>query len=182
MDEYDILTQLREQLAQEKKLNENLKRICRERANAARRLQPKKEHSGYVILSSGQYTQRYTIEVDHATWRRENPTTNIKEYRRFITKEEITWKTTIQTFYDATLPLKTIEDSIWKELSPILSEMGIAKRSPANKNGEYCRFRNNYFQEVNGIYKWIFKANCKTGFWELDIFTTDAVVIKNDKK
>lgn len=36
------------------RLNENLKRICKERANAARNLQPKKKHSGYVAKRSEQ--------------------------------------------------------------------------------------------------------------------------------
>ncbi|WP_289466172.1 hypothetical protein, partial [Klebsiella pneumoniae] len=48
--------ELREELSAEraekeyqKRLNENLLRISKERANAARKLKPKKEHSGYVV-------------------------------------------------------------------------------------------------------------------------------------
>lgn len=35
-----------------RKLNNNLIRICKERANSARNLKPKKQHTGYVVISS----------------------------------------------------------------------------------------------------------------------------------
>lgn len=38
----------------QRRLNENLLRISRERANADRRLRPKKEHTGYVVVSSAE--------------------------------------------------------------------------------------------------------------------------------
>ena len=37
----------------QKGLNDNLLRISRERANADRKLKPKREHTGYVVISSG---------------------------------------------------------------------------------------------------------------------------------
>lgn len=54
------------------RLNKNLKRICLERANAARNLQPKKKHSGYVAKRSEQskkvyYEKGKRSEVD--VWR-----------------------------------------------------------------------------------------------------------------
>ena len=42
-------------------LNENLLRIARERANADRKLKPKKEHTGYVVVSSTEKEYRYKI-------------------------------------------------------------------------------------------------------------------------
>lgn len=54
------------------RLNENLKRICKERANAARNLQPKKRHCGYIAKRSEQskkvfYEKGKRSEVD--VWR-----------------------------------------------------------------------------------------------------------------
>ena len=43
-------------------LNKNFKRISRERANADRGIKPKKERSGYVVLSSRQKKYRYQKE------------------------------------------------------------------------------------------------------------------------
>lgn len=40
-------------------LNANLLRIARERANADRKLKPKKEHTGYVVVSSMEKEHRY---------------------------------------------------------------------------------------------------------------------------
>ncbi len=45
--------------AHQKGLNENLLRIARERANADRKLKPKKEHSGYVVVVSSEKIYRY---------------------------------------------------------------------------------------------------------------------------
>lgn len=45
-------------------LNQNFKRISRERANADRGIKPKKERSGYVVLSSRQKKYRYKKNRD----------------------------------------------------------------------------------------------------------------------
>lgn len=44
----------RSESSYQRSLNENLLRISRERANADRRLRPKKEHTGYVVVSSAE--------------------------------------------------------------------------------------------------------------------------------
>lgn len=49
----------RSESAYQRSLNENLLRISRERANADRRLQPKKEHTGYVVVSSAEKEHSY---------------------------------------------------------------------------------------------------------------------------
>lgn len=50
-------------------LNENLLRIARERANADRKLKPKKEHTGYVVLSSTEKEQGYGVGKNRKTVR-----------------------------------------------------------------------------------------------------------------
>ena len=45
-------------------LNQNFKRISRERANADRGIKPKKERSGYMVLSSRQKKYRYKKNRD----------------------------------------------------------------------------------------------------------------------
>ena len=46
-------------------LNQDFKRIARERANADRGIKPKKERSGYVVLSSRQKKYKYKKNRDH---------------------------------------------------------------------------------------------------------------------
>lgn len=40
-------------------LNKNLPRIARERANADRKLKPKKDHTGYLVVVTGDREYRY---------------------------------------------------------------------------------------------------------------------------
>ena len=53
----------------QRELNANLIRIAKERANAERKLKPKKEHSGFVVVSSIEKECRYKDGNRH--WRRD---------------------------------------------------------------------------------------------------------------
>ena len=50
-------------------LNANLLRISKERANASRKLKPKKEHSGYVVISSTEKDHSYKYGANRKTVR-----------------------------------------------------------------------------------------------------------------
>lgn len=50
-------------------LNTNLLRISKERANASRKLKPKKEHSGYVVISSTEKDHSYKYGANRKTVR-----------------------------------------------------------------------------------------------------------------
>ena len=54
-----LLEEERQQRAYHEGLNANLLRISRERANADRKLRPKKEHTGYVVISSTQRQYKF---------------------------------------------------------------------------------------------------------------------------
>ena len=49
----------RAESAHQRALNANLLRISRERANADRKLKPKKEHTGYVVVVSEETDHQY---------------------------------------------------------------------------------------------------------------------------
>ena len=51
--------------ALQRELNANLLRITKERANAERGLKPKKEHNGYVVLTSVEKESRYKDSFGH---------------------------------------------------------------------------------------------------------------------
>lgn len=65
-------------------LNKNLLRIARERANADRKLRPKKTHTGYVVLTSSEKEYRYK------TMRKENAVAGL-------------WETALQSPYSVDL-------------------------------------------------------------------------------
>ena len=84
VDEFrDLSKQIKaaeEKTAKERLLNENLLRICRERANQRRGITPKRTHDGYLVLSAREWSERTAGGRARA------------------------WRTTIQTPYDASLP------------------------------------------------------------------------------
>ena len=144
-------------LAKQRSLISNLKRIARERANAKRGLTPKKLRSGYIILSSSQFRQRYKNS----------------DGKKCIA---YTWRSILQTPYDATVPLDTIEDEIWNELvHRILYPLGFRRTQNADHNGEYMTL-----EEDNVLYRWDYKANFRSGFWELTLYHTKDLIVPEE--
>lgn len=155
-------------LSQQRSLNDNLKRIAKERANAKRGLTPKKERSGYIVLFSSQYRERYRND----------------EGVKCVAN---TWKSVLQTPYDATLPLEQIKDDVWDELMhQVLYPMGFRKVQDTDKNGEYKRWvvrdEKDVEKEVEvcGLYRWNFKANYRSGFWEMDLYHTMSLYVPEE--
>lgn len=179
--------QAREELKRQRYLNGNLKRIARERANADRCIKPKKEHDGYLVLSSRQWVEHYDHELTE-----EEYNAKPEEFRaryRFPYTEHRTadvWKSIIQTPYDASLPLGQIrglveDDDLWDR--GILRDIGCPKMNANNINGLYQTFgTNDDGYEYNGMYKWKFVANYKSGFWELEIYTTKSLQVPEHRR
>lgn len=83
-----------EESALQRGLNANLLRIARERANADRRMKPKKQHTGYVVIASMEKEQRYKIGIngncpegytkmiEDPEWRKVYPEHNVMLERR----------------------------------------------------------------------------------------------------
>lgn len=153
--------ELENALAKQRSLNTNLKRIARERANAKRGLSPKKQRSGYVVLFSSQYRQRY-----------KDP-----DGKKCIA---YAWKSVLQTPFDATLPLDTIEDGIWNELvHRILFRLGFRRTQNADHNGEYMTLEEDNV-ELCVLYRWDYRANFRSGFWELTLYHTKDLIVPEE--
>lgn len=150
---------LLEKLHRQENLNVNLKRITRERANAQRGLEPKKEHSGYLVMLSTQYRQHYG----------RGKVANV-------------WKSVLQTPYNSSLPLNQIKSDIWRDLmDEVLYPMGVRKVQTPDKNGEYeVWLSEDRKREVCGLYGWSFKANYKSGFWEIDLYHTKSIKVPEE--
>lgn len=176
---------MEESLKKQQNLNNNLKRIARERANAARGLTPKKEHRGYVVLFSAQYKQRYRVDHDFDEWRKENPYTNKSEFVAYENKVADVWHSVLQTPYDASLPLNQVKDDIWDDLMhSVLYPLGFRQAQPVEKNGEYrtwtSKNEEGTVRELCGLYRWDFKANYKSGLWELNLYHTKSLRVPEE--
>ena len=90
------------EIASQKGLNENLLRIARERANADRKLKPKKEHSGYVVVVSSEKLYRY-------------------KNGRYLASVKL-WETVIQSPYSIEFPAKQAKKQILQEFFPKYGE------------------------------------------------------------
>lgn len=135
------------EIARLEDLNVNLKRICRERANSKRKLTPKKEHSGYMVLDSQQHTYKFHSDTLPC------------------------WKVRIQSFYDSSIPFKTVLKEFSKELittygstlniQSLYSNGALEKKSAAE-------IKKLWESDKNFIFKTSYRANMKSGFWEVE--------------
>lgn len=140
-------------------LNQDFKRIARERANADRGIKPKKEGSGYVVLSSRQKKYKYKVSQHDM-------------------REVYLWETVIQTPYVVSFTAEQVmtetqelfardEQGDW-----MIGRLGIE----GEYDGKYeemladrqCATWRNY----NIIVEKIFNANAKAGYWEIIITHT----------
>lgn len=142
----------REEREYQQRLNVNLLRISKERANASRKLQPKKEHSGYVVISS--------MEKDHSYKYGSN--------RRTVRL----WETVLQTpfFIDFT------EEQARTETEKLFQkdETGMWPIGKIGINGQYLSGYGEMvrakdaaeWKEYNVIVEKKLRANFRAGYWE----------------
>ena len=146
-------------------LNNNLLRISKERANAKRGLQPKKEHHGYRF--SGKIMQTKTI-CGHD-----------KKEGAIYTD---VWTATLETPYDGTIPINQIEDKIFDDLKGtdgILSKLYIKywtyQDSPVIWKGTYADAMKDNESKENYLFDYKFMINPKSQLWEIQITTTKSI-------
>lgn len=146
-------------------LNNNLLRITRERANAKRGLQPKKEHHGYRF--SGKIMQTKVISGHD------------KKEGAIYTE---VWKATLESPYNATIPIHQIQDKIFDDLKGmdgILSKLYIKywtyKDSPVIWKGTYADAMKDNEGKENYLFDYKFMINPKSQLWEIQITTTKSI-------
>ncbi len=165
-------------------LNRNLLRIMKERSNAERGIRPKKEKDGYIVLESRQWYERYQVavwhpEVDPDMFRKTEEGRSEalrKKLVRFEPHTAVTWKTIIQTPYDVSLPKESVEDLIEEEIVKVLAEMGCLKSNSRKLNGTFRSFGiGPDGHHINGRYRWVYRANYRSGYWEVECYTLKAL-------
>ncbi len=135
-----------------KKLNQNLLRITKERANSNRNLKPKKEHTGYVVLSSRESDYKY------------------KESRHKW-ETVILWETTLQSPYSVEFTEDQARKLIEELFNPenwIIGKIGIAAQWIEKYEDiiEDKDYKDDY-QYKNFVMKKQLRANYVTGYWEV---------------
>lgn len=167
---------LEAELQSEKKLNKNMIRIMREKANKERELQNPRKHDGYVVLQMDQTMsqQQYFLSYEeYSAMSKEFKAVN--DYPCYIRRNVMVWKTRIQSFYSISLPYDSIKTRILDDLfqGGLLKKMGcICMIQHEADNGTYTSF-----DGYNGMFGWTYKANMKTRLWEVEIMTTGPLQI-----
>ena len=183
------LEKVKAELRNEKSLNVNLLRIMRERANQARGIRPKKNHDGYIVLGSRQWTEKYTEEVwdseEHAEkyGNGEYRSHAIKQgYLRLEKKMVNTWRSIIQTPYSASLPVEPVRARVKKEIGKVSADIGVEYHiDETNKDNCHDWQIPDYEECANVLYRAQYSANYKTGFWELTIYTTKSLRVPENR-
>lgn len=157
-----IIKSLEEQLAEQKKLNDNLLRISRERANAQRGIKPKKERSGFIALSMEQHVYKL-------------------KYRSKI-KDIHCWKIRIQTPYNIDIDFTHIQELMNDNIKFLMGEClgvtslwgnGRIKETPIDEI-------ENDFKSKVVVFNTSYKANIKQGFWEVEYLINKPVNIPDE--
>ena len=151
--------------ALQRELNANLLRITKERANAERGLKPKKEHNGYVVLTSVEKESRYKDSYGHP---------------RTITL----WETAMETPYTVDFEAEQVrsllqelfqkdEDERWP-----ICRIGITGNYP----GKYAdmiqdkEWHEDYEEDNIMLERWL-RANYRSGYWELVFLHTKPLAV-----
>jgi len=147
-------------------LNSNLKRIMREKANAKRGLKPKKVHRGYMVLDSQQYNYIFRYYVRGKANSDNFPC----------------WRVRIQSPYDSSIPYNTIVKDIRNDLIKVFGA-SLNIQSVINvENKSYDDFKKLWNEDENFIFRTLYKANIKSGFWEVEYLVKSSITVPEDMR
>lgn len=155
------LTQEQAEKEYQQRLNANLLRISKERANASRKLKPKKEHSGYVVISSTEKDYSYKYGANRRTVR--------------------LWETVLQTPFS----IDFTEEQARKETEGLFqeAEIGIGLIGRIGISGLYQDGYDRMIREKdaagwmqrNTVVEHKIRANFRAGYWEIIFLHTKAL-------
>lgn len=151
------LTTANTEIEYQRGLNENLLRINRERANAARKIKPKKEHSGYLITNSKEHEYKYRI--DKKNW-----------------DSVMLWQTVLESPYGVSFTDEQARKQIYEELfkNHLIGKIGIVgywNIAYEDMIDDKLYQKEHYGKNI--AIKYQLQANYKTGWWEIIILHTN---------
>ena len=153
-------------------MNNNLIRIARERANAQRKIKPKKEHNGYILQNIDE-----SIYIHRDDSNRKTITTNLP-----------CWRIRLQTPYIISLDIKTVRSMVYddfnKKIGHIIGIGTFFKEINFDLNKYRAEVVNNLWTDreeyKNFVFKTTFKLNAIKGFWEVEYWVRDMIEITPD--
>lgn len=155
------LAAARQEVEYQRGLNANLLRISKERANADRKLRPKKEHTGFVVVTVGEKEHRYKDGNRH--------------WRSAMLRETIL-QSPFSTDFTEEQARKQIFEALFKPDEGggwLIGKIGITAYYP---NGYAELMDNREWDEVrekrNIAVDLHLKANFRAGYWELIVLHT----------
>ncbi len=139
-------------------LTKNLLRINKERSNAERKLQPKKEHTGYVILQSQEKGYKFFYNRDS-----------------FVYK---VWETSFQSPYTVDLSEEEARKEIKKDFFDsegikLLNSLGIEKVFGKDIEKLELIVGHPSYENKNVFCKNYFRRNFKSNYWEVIVTHTN---------
>lgn len=160
LDEKDLeIEDARQDALYQKDLNETLMRINRERANSDRHLRPKREHSGYVVLRSGERDHTYRIRQKNVTVR--------------------LWETVLQTPYSidfsADQAKEQTQELFGDSSGPwLIAKIGIRGHYPKGYSALASEEKEKFeeFYNANSVLQTWLQANYRSGYWEITLLHT----------
>lgn len=143
-------------------INKNLLRVAKEKANAQRKLQPKKQHCGYVLqlVEPVIFTHKDTHK------------------RRVEITSFDCWRFRLQTPYNVFFDLEAVTDLVHKDYYNRLADIIGVHEGYANGGLENSKAEEviKIFKEKDNFYfKKSFKINATRGFWEVEYWTRDII-------
>lgn len=131
-------------------LNVNLKRICKENANAKRGLKPKKQHSGFVVVRTQEARDRIPVKKGYQDLR--------------------VYKTTVETPYSVHLAISDVEPSAWED--------GLKKLFGSAWENHDANDLASAIKEENSGINFIYRQDWQTGkndLWEIVCWHTKPI-------
>lgn len=156
------LTSLEQELAEKTdaceyltRLNENLLRMSRERSNVDRKLEPKKTHTGYVVMYSSEKEYRYRSGNQ--------------------TKTVMLWETNLQSPYSVDFTEKEARNRMQADLFngfdsgvATIQKIGITEIYLDGYTKMICdKERKETYPQYNVMLEWRLRANFRFGYWEI---------------
>lgn len=142
----------------QQELNSNLLRISKERANASRKLKPKKEHSGYVVISSTEKDHYYKYGANR--------------------RKAILWETVLQTPFSIDFTedqARTESEELFQEDETgvwLLGKIGIDAQYLDGYGRLVWNDKAEEWLQYNVMVEKKLRANFRAGYWELIILHT----------
>ena len=146
-------------------LNVRLLQISKERANADRKLQPRKRHPGYILTQSKEKEIKYQEEI------LENQEGEL--FKKKLRTKTV-WETSIQSPYSIDFSAEQARTQIREELLSgsefKLHELGIDVYNPVGFQTLFTS--QEYNVQTNYVCETRLTANVKAGYWEITIVHT----------